>query len=620
VDSEAWYQFDETEIDAIALAIDAAAQVGGQAHHGLPEDASARLNVQNATDGLRRALAGIFFRELRIEADNPARVRVSLYGDSAAPETVQTYPPSIQGASQNEVQLWRALASAVMHPLPKSLLHDLLFTRRDGDVGLHAREATRLYLEAAATDSVSLSTRVYSALRALTLMKLTSSLSQVGSVSQILQDLIAVELADETASRPGIALPMIAAVVDIAAIEVGSTPVSDVLESVMERYGTADHIDYIADVFRLSSAVSDARKEELRRARVTTRLARARSEEMTELKLFRLEDAASEASKLGYSDLRDEAVADLQQVDTAAMNWVEIGSNIDYPAELVAGYIGEFTSHGDWKRGLRQWLATDVPSGRYADNEAVAKASLEHSVIQNLLTRFRVGTHGMPERRGTADRLLEDKVRDVEYSHALIEGTLLFQALKEIGQLAKHPSEQELSVLFLERYRCPAANAAILAKALLLFWECEYLVCAYFVTPFIEAGVRTMLLELNEPIYRVELGKSKGQYAQLGALLPRLEAEGFDPDWVRFVETITVSDGQNFRNDIAHGFLRQMDPVVATLLLRAAALFLTMSLESATATEMNQLIRRPTPQRPHRNLHRRIREAMTAARRAFRQP
>lgn len=610
LDDDASYRFDQTEVAAIASAIDASAEVEGQAHLGLPEAASARLGAQASIDGRRTALAGIFYRGLRIEAPNPERVQVSLYVDSLP----------VQDASLDEVRLWRALASAVSHPLPKSLLHDLLFTRRDEDTGLHAREAIRLYLEAARTASVSFTTRVYSALRALTLMKLTNSLSQAETVSQVLHTLIAIELSDATANKPGLTLPMVAAVVGTPPLQAGPTDERDLLESVLDRYGTADHIDYIADLFRLSSAVSDARKEEVRRARVTTRLARARTETMPELKLFRLEDAASQARNLGYTDLTDEAVADLQRVDKAAINWVEIGHEIDYPVEIVAGWISGFTRHGDWKRGLCKWLATDAPSGRYADNEAVAKASLKDSAIQDLFPRFRVGTHGMPERRGTGDRLLDDKIRDVEYSHALIEGGLLFQALRDIGQLASHPSEEELSALLLESYGCPAANAAILSKALLLFWRSEYLACAYLITPFIEAGVRTLLLELNEPIYRVEQGNSKGQYAQLGALLPRLAAEGFDPDWVRFIETITVSDGQNHRNDIAHGFIRQVDPVVATLLLRAGSLFLTLPLESATTAEMEQLKRRPTPPYPHRSLPRRIRDAVLAARRAFWQP
>jgi hypothetical protein len=508
VESETRYQFDQTQVDAIATAVDASAHVEGQTHYGLPQGASAMLDMPQGVDSIQRALGGIFFRGLRMDAENPARVRIGLYGDSVDEGGVPTYPPSIHNASEAELELWRALAVAATHPLPKSLLHDLLFTRRDGDVGLHAREAIRFYLEAAAIGSLSLSTRACSALRALTLLKVTKSPSQEKAASQALRDLIALELADESMSSPGLTLPMVAALVEITPIDAGTMSITCLLETVLERYGSADHIDYLAEVFRLSLAVSDARKEQVRRARVTTRLTRARNAEMAELKLFWLEDAASTASKLGYSDLYAEAVGDLQQVDTAAMNWVEIASDVEYPAELVAGYIGEFTNHGDWKRGLRQWLASGVPSGSYSDNQAVARNSLRYSVIQNLLPRFRVGTHGMPERRGTTDRLLEDKVRDVEYSHALIEGTLLFQALKEIGQLAKNPSEQVLSTLLMERYRCPAANATILAKALILFWRDEYLVCAYFVTPFIEAGVRGLLLELNEPISR---GSGKNQ-------------------------------------------------------------------------------------------------------------
>ncbi len=55
---------------------------------------------------------------------------------------------------------------------------------------------------------------------------------------------------------------------------------------------------------------------------------------------------------------------------------------------------------------------------------------------------------------------------------------------------------------------------------------------------------------------------------------------------------------QNHRNDLAHGFTRQMDSVVAVLLLRASALFLVMPLEAATAAEVDQLKARPTPPRP----------------------
>jgi hypothetical protein len=78
--------------------------------------------------------------------------------------------------------------------------------------------------------------------------------------------------------------------------------------------------------------------------------------------------------------------------------------------------------------------------------------------------------------------------------------------------------------------------------------------------------------------------------------------------------------GRNYRNDIAHGFLGQMDPVIATLLLRAGALFLIMPLENATAAEMAELKSRPVPLAPRQDLLVRLRRGISAGVRAFRQP
>jgi hypothetical protein len=570
------------ESAAIARAIDTAAEAVDQSHHDLPSAALETLGDKAASADLRRATANTFYRSLRLDRVDPARVSVSVANGSAAE------------ASDDEVLLWRTLSNVLNHPMPKSLVHDLLFLRRDGNVGHHAREAITLYQRTATISTVSRPTRVYSALRAFTLMKLTNSMAELAQVWRLLSELVSQDLAD-TMDQPGLTLPMVAALVEIADLDpTDSEPASDLLESVLDRYGTADHIDYIAELFRLANDVTADRKAAVRRMRVTTRLDRARNEKTPELKLFRLEEAAREARQLGYTELYGEAVADLQQIDTQAMNWIEVTSELEYPPEVVASYLGSFTFHGDWWRGLRQWLATDPPSGCYRDNEVAARESLKGAVLQRLFPRVRIGSHGLPERKGSVDDTLENTIRDTEYNRALVQGLLLHHALKEVGHLAKDVSEQELSNALIERYRCPAVNATILAKAFKLFWQSEYLVCAYFVTPFIEAGARTLLLTLNEPIYRVELGKSKGQYAQLGALLPRLEDEGFDKDWIRYLQTLTLGDGQNYRNDIAHGFLRHMDAVVATLLLRASALFLIMP-ETSTADELHQLASRPSP-------------------------
>ncbi len=137
--------------------------------------------------------------------------------------------------------------------------------------------------------------------------------------------------------------------------------------------------------------------------------------------------------------------------------------------------------------------------------------------MSQLIPRRRVGIHGMPERTGSQDSALDDKIREIEYRQAVMAGSLLLAALNSIGELAGGTGEEELAAFLVDEYRCHMANATILAKALLLFfWRGEYLVVSHFVTPYIEAGVRTLLLTLNEPIYRVEVGEDKRAICPIG--------------------------------------------------------------------------------------------------------
>jgi hypothetical protein len=81
--------------------------------------------------------------------------------------------------------------------------------------------------------------------------------------------------------------------------------------------------------------------------------------------------------------------------------------------------------------------------------------------------------------------------------------------------------------------------------------------------------VRALLLELNEPVYRTAVGDSPGQFPGLGALLPDLVENGFDPDWERFLRTLLLGEGANVRNLVAHGFMDEVDRDKAALVLRA---------------------------------------------------
>ncbi|KDE97219.1 hypothetical protein Y900_028560 [Mycolicibacterium aromaticivorans JS19b1 = JCM 16368] len=574
---------------------------------------------------LEAVVTTTFHHGLDINADDPTAVTVSVFGASDAPDELPSYPPPIARAPEDQVKLWRALSDNVTHALAKSLLHDLLYLRRDGNVGAHAREAITLYLDAAQDNSVDETTRTYSALRALTLCRQTKQSTETPRLRQVLEDLAAPDLSSTVHNRPGATLPMVAALVETAPSEAESpgsqNDVRTLLEAALAAYGTSDHIDYIARIFTASGAVSDQRKLQVQRIRAEVRLDRARAETDPALRLFRLEEAASLAKDLGYTDLSEAATVELQQVDTESIEWKVFTSELQYRPQDVLAYVGQFTYHGDWKRGLKHWLSSnDAPSGQYDRNEALARQTLASSLLSQLIPRRRVGIHGMPERTGSQDSALDDKIREIEYRQAVMAGSLLLAALNSIGELAGGTGEEELAAFLVDEYRCHMANATILAKALLLFWRGEYLVVSHFVTPYIEAGVRTLLLTLNEPIYRVEVGKTKGQYAQLGSILPRLSDEGFDNDWIRYLQTLLLGEGQNHRNDLAHGFTRQMDSVVAVLLLRASALFLVMPLEAATAAEVDQLKARPTPRPEARPFWCRVTAAWSAAVRAFHGP
>jgi hypothetical protein len=100
--------------------------------------------------------------------------------------------------------------------------------------------------------------------------------------------------------------------------------------------------------------------------------------------------------------------------------------------------------------------------------------------------------------------------------------------------------------------------------------------------PRIEAAVRSLLLLLDEPIYRVEEDKSLGQFPGLGAMLPLLDKHGFDPDWSSFIRALLLTPGRNLRNLGAHGFLQDVDKQTAALVIRALSVVALLAPEETS--------------------------------------
>ena len=105
-------------------------------------------------------------------------------------------------------------------------------------------------------------------------------------------------------------------------------------------------------------------------------------------------------------------------------------------------------------------------------------------------------------------------------------------------------------------------TCAAIARVLHRYYDGDPEGATYTALPLIERLCRNLLLELNEPIFRVQQATSMGQYPGLGALLEHLRNH-LDQSWYRYLKALLSSPmGLNLRNNALHGYV--MDVSAAT--------------------------------------------------------
>jgi hypothetical protein len=133
------------------------------------------------------------------------------------------------------------------------------------------------------------------------------------------------------------------------------------------------------------------------------------------------------------------------------------------------------------------------------------------------------------------------------------------------------PSLDELSAFIATSDIVDRPLAAALARSLHRWWAGDYEGAAFTAIPRIEALARELLLAADAAVYRLQRQQTPGQYAGLGYLLDMLRTGGLDESWYRYFRTVLFSPaGWNIRNELSHGFLDNVDFVVAALILQLA--------------------------------------------------
>ena len=394
----------------------------------------------------------------------------------------------------------------------------------------------------------------------------------------------------------------------------GEPSIDDALQAVLDAFDDEHIVDRVVKL-QMKRADGDGERDTLQRSRVNARLKHA-SQSEGHLKMFHLDQAARLASQLGLRDLADLAVSRMQDIPPESLEWMILSAPLELPYYTIEQYVRDFDRQPDWRFGLARWFSTDVPSGTYLENRRRTEESLEGMIAHKIFGTRLFGAHHLPERSITTDdeAVLEQEIHRTELLNCQVYGMLQASALDRIGEITEPERTPEaVGTFMVGNFGCDSELATRLAEALLLYWERNYTAAGHLSLPLVEAAARNLLLELNEPLYRVEQGKKIGQYPGLGTLLPLLENEGLENDWVRYLRVLLLPDGKNLRNLIAHGFARRLGAVDAALILRAAAALTLLTAPGRSAADIREAMGRVVPPIPRVRFGHGIRRAARAA-------
>lgn len=481
------------------------------------------------------------------------------------------WPQPIRAVSHDVKRLWAGIAAAATDVIIAARTHDLCFAGQVGNGRLHAVAAGEAYLRWPTTKLQALDV-------ALGLVRAWTLGRAVGDVAleQKAYDQIAAYARGrlDKSGDPGTVLPLLEALTTPPrkAAGIPSAAVDALVEDARLLYEPSYLQVRLAAMMR-RTAQDDAGREKANRAEVQAHLDEAGRAAQGAVRMHHLQVAAAAAKRFNLKDLEAVAVSGLQAISVDELGLQRIKAWSSLPASIPESFLRQFDEAHDWREAVHRFLHTDAPTGSYEKNLNAARRSLERPSLRHLLGGVRLGAHGLPQQSFDADDdRLQQELSQFEEMGASLYGLWYADGLERVAATFGVPAKEEITTFLVEEYGADPRLAKAFATALRLFWQEEFDASVHLAVPVVEASARALLLELNEPLYRVEQGNTIGQFPGLGFLLPQLLKSNFDPDWERFLGTLLLPRGENIRNLIAHGFIHDIPPSTAALVLRAAGL------------------------------------------------
>jgi hypothetical protein len=487
--------------------------------------------------------------------------------------------------TQEVLKLWVAVEPALTNDAARAAVADFLWERRVGRAVDHAMLAVESYLAWAAARGPSLAS--------------TDATVRAWDVARSIKNVRAVESAELVALssattgvglgeyNPGVTLPLLDLLTspqlagqanrDGVKAEVGA-----LLERALEAYSLHDAGAVIALMER--RAADPGAVAALRVRHVELLLGQARSTPEGLLRQTRLEGVIDVARRYGLSEFVEQATVELQRIDTSSLGLQRIATTQGLPVDVWESQLDRFTCGRSWRDGLDAFLFGPPPTGSRAALEKSAHDYLSAGYFHTMLGTVTLTEEGLPSHSSEAG----DKPRAVAFQASVragIYGRVLATGLRRAADRFGVPSVEDLRAHLVHRGAGELALADALARALHHFWAGDYDSALHVITPRVETAARSLLRECDVAIYRTQVGKSKGGYVGMFALVEQLEALSLDPDWAYFLRyTFVNTHGMHIRDNVAHGLITRADEVATALVLRAAAMLILITGPAAQPT------------------------------------
>lgn len=480
---------------------------------------------------------------------------------------------TLQDEMDGQASFLRALLATMTTTLLRGLLSDVILSARHDPSPEHALETVRAYLavaQEASTDS-------YHAALAI---------SRANTIARSRRLTVEKDVRDEAsafASRalnnpepPGVTA-LVLELLSVAPTYANSDAAAHdelvaLLDDAERRYPDPSSADWIADC-RRRIALDASEHAEATARQVNAYLAIAKAESHGFRKMHWASAAAELAERHGAMEMRDAAVRLMQAIPPESMEWKSIEYEVPVPTSSLRRHVRRFRLARDWRQGLQIFLASPSPAGSHEKNVKTSQAAAAGS-IRNLVTNAVFGAHGLPE-QNDAD-FLEGELIRTEEMELRVRGIVLDMELREVQDRFGLPGADVIADWLSAMYDSDISHCRHFARAIELHLAGDQASSARLSIPLIESCARSLLLRLNEPLYRIERGSTPGKFPAMDFYLTKLDDLGLDPDWSRALRTTLLGRGLNLRNLSAHGFMFDFSRADSALLIRLAGLFVAM--------------------------------------------